>query len=371
MEASRGTALYDGIDLAVEELVRYSATYPDEHMIKKRIICLTDGEDNRSRKKVYEVSRHLQVSSFSSWLFVTHAHDYQDNGVILDAVCLRGSWKSNLETLSYLTGGYRFRPKTINDVMTICELEPVLSLHERPDIILPTEARQYADSGIRFQNAKVALSSARDHGETNDDTLPPLRPEPEFDESFVRVRVFKRNLSSDVQAEHNADLARGIKILDQVRLAAEHNQDNYDIYICERNFRFWKIVMTGPDGSAYENGTFLLTLKIAKEHPAFPPEARFVTPTYHPNVNKHGKVCHSVLDRDWTADTKITHVLDNIFTLLLVPEFLDPVNTLPTLDYHHDPVEFREQVAEHVQEHATRTREEWRRVIEKGDVEMS
>lgn len=77
-----------------------------------------------------------------------------------------------------------------------------------------------------------------------------------------------------------------------------------------------------------------------------------------------------ILGRDWTSDTTITAVLDTIFGLMYQPEYDDPVNTTLTLEYHHDQVEFAEQVREYVRKHASRSREDWRaRVL--GEVEES
>jgi ubiquitin-protein ligase len=99
------------------------------------------------------------------------------------------------------------------------------------------------------------------------------------------------------------------------------------------------------------------------DYPMFPPKARFVTPIYHPNINRHGRICHSILDRNWTADTTTKDVLDTVCSLLLVPEFSDPINTVVTLNYHWDEVQFKEEVQRSIQKHSKRTRAEWREKI--------
>ena len=71
----------------------------------------------------------------------------------------------------------------------------------------------------------------------------------------------------------------------------------YDVYVSESNMAFWKIVMQGPPQSAYANGTFVLYLDMESNYPAFPPKGRFHTPIYHPNINRHGRICHSIFDR--------------------------------------------------------------------------
>ena len=116
------------------------------------------------------------------------------------------------------------------------------------------------------------------------------------------------------------------------------------------------------------------------DYPAFPPKCRFITPIYHPNINKHGKVCHSILDRNWTSDTTNLQLVNTIYSLLLVPEFSDPMyvvyssyavncqltshsNAVVTLNFHWDEVAFQDAAKEHIKKHATKTRAEWKSEI--------
>lgn len=79
---------------------------------------------------------------------------------------------------------------------------------------------------------------------------------------------------------------------------------------------FWEIVMSGPEDSPYAEGTFLLYLHADEGYPTSAPKARFVTRIKHPNVNAHGRICHSILDRDWTTDTAMADVLSSVYALL-------------------------------------------------------
>lgn len=56
----------------------------------------------------------------------------------------------------------------------------------------------------------------------------------------------------------------------------------------------------------------------------------------------------------------MTTLLDTVYGLLLQPEFSDPVNTTTTLGFHHDQVEFADEVREHVDRYASQTRAEWK-----------
>jgi len=99
---------------------------------------------------------------------------------------------------------------------------------------------------------------------------------------------------------------------------------------------------------------------MGNNYPRSPPEARFITPVYHPNINRHGRICHSILDRNWTLDTSTKDVIDTIYSLLLVPEFSDPINAVVTLDYHWDEIQFKEEAQKHIEMHASMTREDYR-----------
>ena len=54
------TALWDALAMAHEEIARYAKEYPDA---KKRVIVLSDGEDNNSKKRAQEVCLRLQVKN--------------------------------------------------------------------------------------------------------------------------------------------------------------------------------------------------------------------------------------------------------------------------------------------------------------------
>jgi len=58
MEADGDTALWDALALANDQLLEYGKKFPEA---KKRIICLSDGADNKSSKRVQEVSESIFV----------------------------------------------------------------------------------------------------------------------------------------------------------------------------------------------------------------------------------------------------------------------------------------------------------------------
>ncbi|KAF2114818.1 hypothetical protein BDV96DRAFT_575954 [Lophiotrema nucula] len=335
--AAGDTALWDSIAMAHDQLVQYQAKFPSARL---RIICLSDGEDTKSKQKVHEVSMKL----------------WKDK-ILLDAFCLGSDVNHDLQALAYMTGGYKFHPNSMEQAMAICELEPVLSQLERPDKDLPREARRNAsNSWSKFQQAirHVELD------EVSRDNFPERKQLEGLSESFVELGKFSGRFNMSDRAGGNLRLSR---IHSEIRNSGAKVHPHYDIYICESNFALWKIVMQGPPGSSYANGTFLLYLEMGEEYPSFAPKARFITPVYHPNINRHGRICHSIFDRNWTVDTTNKDLIDTIYSLLLVPEFSDPINAVVTLDFHWDEVQFKEEASKHIAKHATKNRAQWKKDI--------
>jgi ubiquitin-protein ligase len=48
------------------------------------------------------------------------------------------------------------------------------------------------------------------------------------------------------------------------------------------------------------------------DYPIFAPTARFVTSIYYTNIDCHGRICHSILNPNWTVDTSNNDLLDTI-----------------------------------------------------------
>ncbi|KAI4936692.1 hypothetical protein J4E86_011309 [Alternaria arbusti] len=340
LKASGDTAIWDSIALAQDQLQEYAKQYPTA---KLRIICISDGEENRSKNKGYILPASLLR-----------------NGIVLDSFCLgKGIDNADLKGISFLTGGYVFQPKSLEEAMAICEMEPVLSLFERPDKSLngSVHLRNYLTNPGYYSFRMAEYMGKVEH--VSRDEFPDRKQHPQLAESFVELGLFNRS-SSISRTDSNVRLSR---IHNEIRNSGAKPHPHYDIFICESNMGLWKIVMQGPPDSTYSGGTFLLYLEMGDKYPMSPPEARFITSIYHPNINRHGRICHSILDRNWTLDTSTKDVIDTIYSLLLVPEFSDPINTVVTLNYHWDEVQFKEEAQRHIEKHASKSRATWRSEI--------
>uniref|UniRef100_A0AC34RQK4 UBC core domain-containing protein n=1 Tax=Panagrolaimus sp. JU765 TaxID=591449 RepID=A0AC34RQK4_9BILA len=71
------------------------------------------------------------------------------------------------------------------------------------------------------------------------------------------------------------------------------------------NIRKWFIIIK-PRINPYKHGAFKIKLNLHPEYPFKPPRIQFLTPIYHPNVDKQGNLCLSVIQMDnWKITTSI------------------------------------------------------------------
>ena len=91
------------------------------------------------------------------------------------------------------------------------------------------------------------------------------------------------------------------------------------------NFFLWNISLIGPENTPYEEGVFNLLLKIPTDYPFKSPKIEFTTKIYHPNINRNGDVCLSILGDKWSAASSIRSILLAVYTLFIQPNPDDPL----------------------------------------------
>lgn len=155
------------------------------------------------------------------------------------------------------------------------------------------------------------------------DVFPKRKEHPHLQDSFVELVPGSRR-GFDPANRVGSNL-RTSQLLGEIQSIAANPHPHIDVYVSEQDMSFWKIVMLGPPDSIYASGTFMLYLHMEENYPTFAPKCRFVTSIYHPTVNKHGRICHSIFDRNLTFDTTTSMVLSTVYSLLLVPDYSDPV----------------------------------------------
>ncbi|KAI5197083.1 hypothetical protein E4T38_08189 [Aureobasidium subglaciale] len=232
------------------------------------------------------------------------------NEIAVDSVCIGDDNNRDLIAVSNMLKSYCFYPQDLTTALATCEMEPVLSQTERPTRDFSMVNDQRASMLNTFFNMRARASSTV----VTQDVYPKRREHPRLEDTFVQLANPVRSNASN---SFSLPTLRASRLLVDMREMAANPHPKYDCYVSEADMFFWKVVIEGPLETPYEDCSFLLYLEMPENFPAFPPKGRFVTPLFHPNINRHGRICHSIFGRDWTTDTALKNVLDTVYGLML------------------------------------------------------
>ncbi|KAH0559861.1 hypothetical protein GP486_003619 [Trichoglossum hirsutum] len=288
IRAQGSTAIWDAIVKATDMLAAYKTKHPGA---KRRIIVLTDGENNDSR--------------FDAPSACTDLYSYD---IVLDAIVIGTRSTDDLFKMAKHTGGYAFNPTTRNLLFQIPLLETFIDIKTRPDI-----AKEYVSP------KKYLTSSPKRPDMVSPLDFPPCRPHRSQTDTFISLRDASRFMSASLRSSRmgsatqssRASIFSGTSIsswggitagsgatpssgasgagrlfLSEIRAAIDNPHEFMDIYVSETNMGFWKVVMQGPPASPYQAGTFVLYIELGDGFPRSPPTIRFITPILHPNITK-------------------------------------------------------------------------------------
>jgi len=91
------------------------------------------------------------------------------------------------------------------------------------------------------------------------------------------------------------------------------------------NYFKWKATILGPKDTSYNGGIFYLEINFPEDYPNRKPEMHFITPIYHPNVNRDKSVFSKVplgfisffTVNCWYPSTSIIKALTHLYSLPL------------------------------------------------------
>ncbi|EMD32681.1 hypothetical protein CERSUDRAFT_118447, partial [Gelatoporia subvermispora B] len=319
IKADGDTPLYDSIGIAHSMLTNFRNEHPHAAL---RIICLTDGQDVGSALGAHTVAKRLQKSR-----------------VLLDSMVVHSEHESHmLHSIAVATGGYSF---IVEKLETMLRSRDRVERPPKPLVRTVTSLNRYSD----VQKFPLDVITS--------DNCPPRKPHARLDGKFRCAE------SAASRPSNSAASTRQRRLMQELRDIVNSPHPAVDVYT-DDDLAFWKIVIEAPQGSPYEGGTFLAYIDFGEEYPQVAPEVRFVTPILHPNINRHGRVCHAALDRSWLVDMTMTIILQIVYGLLLTPDTDNLLDLHATMEYNDDGGRHAFKAHEMVQKHALKSRVQWR-----------
>ena len=95
--------------------------------------------------------------------------------------------------------------------------------------------------------------------------------------------------------------------------------------IYDNDILHWTATILGPSDTPYHGGIFKLEIYFPANYPFKPPNVRFLTKIYHPNIDSSGAICLDILKENWSPALTVSKILISICSLLSDPNPDDPL----------------------------------------------
>ncbi|KXS13767.1 ubiquitin-conjugating enzyme [Gonapodya prolifera JEL478] len=133
--------------------------------------------------------------------------------------------------------------------------------------------------------------------------------------------------------------------------------------LSEDNYLVWEALICGPEDTPLEGGVFTAILTFPRDYPLSPPQMRFTTPLYHPNIYPDGRVCISILhapgedpnmyessSERWSPVQSVEKILLSVVSMLAEPNDESPANVDAAKLFRTDRKAYEERVRKNAQE---------------------
>ncbi|ORZ34946.1 ubiquitin conjugating enzyme E2 [Catenaria anguillulae PL171] len=123
------------------------------------------------------------------------------------------------------------------------------------------------------------------------------------------------------------------------------------------NIYVWEILVIPPAGTLYEGGFFKAIMTFPKNYPEMPPELKFTTQIWHPNIYADGRVCISILhppgedtygyekaSERWLPIYTVETIMVSVISMLSEPNDESPANIDAAKEWRENFDAFKKRV---------------------------
>ncbi|KAG0438290.1 Ubiquitin-conjugating enzyme E2 G1 [Dictyocoela muelleri] len=162
-------------------------------------------------------------------------------------------------------------------------------------------------------------------------------------------------MKSDNSKENNNSRSR-IFLQREFHRLQEKGNEHFSVGLSDDNYYVWDIIIFGPADTLYENGIFRAKMIFPVDYPEMPPTFKFISEMYHPNIDKEGHVCISILhagddiygyentSERWMPVRNPESVIISIVSLLSSPNCDSPANIDAARDLRDNPDVYKQKV---------------------------
>lgn len=313
------TKLFSALDSASSEIQKFKESNQNSltKNLKSRILCLTDGEST-------EVFDPKQIDKLKS-LNITV------DGIIVD------SKNDYLKAICFSTGGVCLNVNDKKTGLEIFESEAFLSLQVR-------KKNNHNPDSSYLELMKQDYTT----------TLEVEKPK----------EIFLKAVKNENQKSSNNNQEKGYISNRMKRIYYEFKtlKDDYEVFMLDDDFGFWKMFLHGEQGTPYANGIWVLYVKFPEEYPMKAPEIRFINKIYHCNISTDGKICHEILSTLWNPHVSMKKIFEEISDVLKAPNPDDSLDCIKGALYKEDKNLYNSEIKKWVLSYASNTKDELKNI---------
>ncbi|KAI5170748.1 ubiquitin-conjugating enzyme E2 G1 [Nematocida sp. LUAm3] len=155
----------------------------------------------------------------------------------------------------------------------------------------------------------------------------------------------------------NAKRRSKIYITRELHRLTKSPSENYSVGLLDDCIYTWDVLIIGPRDTIYENALLRGVLIFPETYPDDPPSFKFITEMWHPNIDRTGEVCISILHKPgddeygyeeaterWMPVRDVESVILSIMLLLVSPNSESPANLEAAQEFLTDPQAYRKRV---------------------------